>query len=217
MKPSHIIIGLVIIIQSCEDNKAKVEYGVQMDSLPAPKIDSTILIEQNKAIGEIKFGISEKQFDKEKEVFDKKNEVPAWEGSTAKTHKIGAYEYTWLNGYFNNDNLYKIMFQGGFIKYDDYDRDMSTPYYALLNMLKTKYGSPSIDRGLPSWTQIDKDYFQRCAEWTIGNRTIELRIHCHGTYYSLDLVSFKPEVEMRLQLIEDEKKKALQEKGTKAL
>jgi hypothetical protein len=61
-----------------------------------------------------------------------------------------------------------------------------------MTLLKSKYGQPSTYNGLPTWTSIEKGYYRRCATWEIGNKTIEVRVTCNGTAYTLDMAVFKP-------------------------
>lgn len=177
-----------------------------------PAIDSLTIIEQNKAIGEINFYISEKQFNKSKAAFIKKCKLPEYEfykNATVFDNKIGGYGFNSIDGWFHNDSLYYIELRGGIIEYDDYDIVMFDQYDALMEVLRSKYGQPVMNNGLPRWSAIDKGYFKRCAIWNIGDKVVEARVVCNGTDYTLNLAVFKPVVEA--VIIEEGKEKAKEE------
>lgn len=184
------------------------------------KSDSLALAEQDKAIGDIRFFISEKQFEKEKNAFLKKNEVPENEmfkdGSIGR-YKIGEYGFNFLDGWFHSDSLYEVRLEGGLIEYSKYDLQMRQQYLILLELLSTKYGTPQTFNGFPNWTSIDDGYFKRCATWEIGTKIIEMRISGHKTDYSLDLVAYKPEIELKIAREKELQFKKEQKRGVDAL
>lgn len=170
--------------------------------------DSIINIEQNIAIGNIKFGITKKEFEKDKKTFLKKCKLPEMEyykNLTFFYYKLGEYGFSSLYGWYHNDSLYNIRLTGPIVEYDEYNRIMPDQYEALMNILTKKYGKPLKENGLPEWTKLDKGYFKRAAIWIIGNKRIEVRISCEGVKYYLNLEIFKPEVERQIQKEKEEK------------
>jgi hypothetical protein len=182
--------------------------------------DSITKAEQDKAIGDIRFYISEKQFNKDKEAFIKKCKLPKYEfykNATIIDNKIGGYGFNSVDGWFYKDSLYSIELTGCLIDYDEYDIIMPDQYNALMELLKSKYGQPKTDNGFPSWTSIDKGYFRRCAVWEIGDKVIEARISCGGTYYTLNLAVLKPAIEDLVKKEADKKADEETKKGSSVL
>lgn len=220
MKLIIIFLAFTAFLGSC-DNSTKTNDNSNLDTTetisdPEPRkiLDSFTLSEQDKAINDIKFGISEKTFNKMRTQFMKKTalkESEFYKSVTVFQNKIGDYGFNSFYGLFNNDSLYFIGLKGCIIEYSDYNIGMPGQYDALFSLLKTKYGAPTKDFGFPSWTDIEKGYFRRCAVWEIGNKTIETRISCHGVDYTLNLAVFKPDI----QNIVDKKEKEKAETSTK--
>lgn len=182
--------------------------------------DSITNVEQDKAISDIRFYISEKQFNKDKEAFIKKCKLPKYEfykNTTIIDNKIGGYGFNSVDGWFYKDSLYSIELTGCLIDYDEYDIVMPDQYSALMELLKSKYGQPKTDNGFPSWTSIDKGYFKRCAIWEIGDKIIEARISCGGTHYTLNLAVFKPAIEDLVKKEADKKADEETKKGSSVL
>jgi len=222
---SFLVLMLIMLIQSCGSNeekktmdKQKEREKVIKDSIELVKTiqrqreqavkDSIIEIEQNVALGDILFDISEKEFNKRKGVFLKKCRLPEYEfykGLTIITYKLGEYGFGDMYGWFYRDSLYNIRLRGPIVDYDEYDRIMPDQFEALMNLLKAKYSEPSSYLGLPKWNELEKGYFRRCAIWNIGSKTIEVRISCEGVKYYLNLEVYKPETEIRIQKEKDRK------------
>lgn len=136
-----------------------------------------------------------------------------YKGVTVFQNEIGDYGFNSMYGLFNNDSLYFIELKGCIIEYGDYNIGMTGQYEALLSLLKTKYGTPTTDFGFPSWTEIEKGYFRRCAVWNIGNKIIETRISCQGVDYTLNLAVFKPDIQNIVEQDAKEKAKTATKKG----
>jgi len=197
------LISIAIFMQSCGITQKQKEQATQ-DSLAIvlnkrhAMIDSIAKIEQNIAIGNIKFGISKKEFNNEIMKFLDKCELPNTEFYMRKTmfsYKLGEYGFRDLNYQFYHDNLYKINFKGGRVESNDYDDVMPVQFDILFKMLKEKYSEPSLYKGLPNWNDLHKNDSELCATWSIGSKQISIFIACKGTEYSLDLCIYKPSVE----------------------
>jgi hypothetical protein len=180
-----ILIILVPIFWSCRQNNNQNSTNLSSpNEQNVQQIDSVTKREQDKAIGDINFFISEKQFNKEKDSFLKKCKLPKYEfykNATIIDYKIGGYGFNSLDGWFYKDSLYSVEMTGCIISYNDYDRIMPDQYNALFDVLKLKYGNPKTEISLPSWSSIDKGYFKSCAIWNIGDKKIEARIVSSGT------------------------------------
>jgi hypothetical protein len=106
--------------------------------------DSLISIEQDIAIGEIRFDITVNEFKEKKDAFLKKCKLPEYEyykGLTFFTYKIGEYGFRDMSGWFHNEKLYDIKIHGPEVKYDEYNRVMPDQYNALVNILTKNMAS----------------------------------------------------------------------------
>jgi hypothetical protein len=217
----------ILILLSCGENEKKLHdetnsqdsatiTALKYAEQERMKKDSIINEEQDKAIGNIPFYISKEQFNEEKGVFMNKCKLPKYEfykNATIIENKIGGYGFNSIDGWFYKDSLYSVELHGCFIDYDKYDIVMPDQYNALMDLLKSKYGLPVIDNGFPSWTSIEKGYYRTCAIWEIGDKTIEARISCAGTDYTLNLCVFKPAIEILINKEGADKAKDEAEKG----
>lgn len=230
MAKNYLFSGIfALALLSCGESGQQPQNNIQDTAMQATlkkqeqeklQKDSITMVEQDKAIGDILFYISEKQFNKDRDIFIKKCKLPKYEfyqNAAIIDHKIGGYGFNSLAGWFYQDSLYGVELRGCIIDYDEYDRVMPDQYNALIALLKSKYGEPNTDNGLPTWTSIDKGYFRRCAVWEIGDKKIEARMSCNGTTYTLNLASFKPAVEEKVRQEEENKSKDETEKGAKVL
>ncbi len=193
-----------------EDSISKLKSDRINGKLPA---DSFSLVEQNKAINEIMFGINEKEFERAKTSFMNKTRIR----KQIVMNMIGDYRFERLYGKFHDHGLYFIELTGCNFDYDEYDIRMPQQYRALIDLLESKYGSPETTNGMPKWTEVEKGYFWRCSIWEIGSKTIEVRVACQGTYFTLDLAVFKPKIENLIETEEELKSKESIKKGTKNL
>lgn len=210
-------IGLLGII-SCANQKSEELVASSVDSVKtSPKIDSAVLIEQEKALADIKFGIAQKEFERQKQGFLKKTSYKRWKDADIWDNKLGEYEFSQCSGFSYHDSIYMVELKGNFISYNYYDRDMPSQFHGLYNVLIEKYGTPSDFKGLPKWSSIDDGYYRTCAYWTIGQKSVEIRLSGHGTHYSLDLVSFLPAVIRRIELEDMANKEDATKKAAKTL
>lgn len=233
MRRIGLFLGVVFLLQSCGQNEQRLKQArekavkdsiayindIKIKREQAIK-DSITSIEQDKAIGEILFGIPEKEFKKQKEKFINKCQLPKYEFYKSLTiiyNKLGEYGFNSIYGWFHNDSLYSVELTGCSIEYDEYDRVMPDQYDALMSVLKNKYGEPTFNHGLPKWTSLEKGYFRRCAIWEIGNKTIEARVSCEGVRYTLNMAIFKPKIEERIRTEKQEKEKQSAKKATDLL
>lgn len=236
MKFKNLVLPLVVMILfiSCGDSAGKQKLALQeklekvrKDSLEKVRKDSIDLVsrlerkkqakiqdsitrvQQGIAIGDIKFGITKKEFDrKEKELVRKSPKTADRVGYP----KIGEYVFNYVSGLFHNDSLYKIRIKGKPTNYRDYDRFIPDQYQALMNLLKPKYGEPSAEWRMPKWTDLNNGDILIVARWNIGSKSIEANVQCTGTSYFLNLDVYQPAVEYNIKKEREEKRN----KGTEA-
>ena len=192
---------LMSVVVSCSmgDNGSGTESRVDSIKNESTPIDSFTIKDQEKAISGIMFNISPKKFEKARDSFMEESAYKKWENSDIKAHKVGEYNFGSVGGAFDSDSLYHVELKGDYIEYDDYNIKMPDQFDALKKLLTTKYGAGKLDIPLPSWATIDKGYYKVCGRWIIGSKMIEMRVNSTGSYYTLDLVIFKPNVVNRLE------------------
>jgi len=210
------LISIAIIMQSCGITQKQKEQATQ-DSLAIVLvkkqafIDSIASVEQDIAVGNIKFGISAKEFDKESNIFKNKCSVPDSEmnymNKTYFFYKLGDYGFTSIKPEYYKDSLYCVNFLGGGVHYEDYKSVISTQYEVLFDILETKYLQPTFDYGLPSWSDLESGSSKTCAMWIIGNKIIDIDVKYRNNTYSLNLVIYKLDVSAKVT-DEDSKKEA---------
>lgn len=204
----------VIAIRDSLDAVRRVEESEK------PAKDSLAKLEQDKAIGEIMFGISEKQFNQDKSKFLEKCKVPKSErySSTIVTdYRLGDYGFNSLDGWFNDDSLYRVRLSGGAIKYNNYERLMPEQHEALLTVLKGKYLSPTKNYGLPNRITIKEGFVYHSAIWEVGSKEIQTGISGGSAEYYLNLIIVEPAIEKKVKAEEERKEQESAKKGTEIL
>lgn len=243
MKKSFLIILISLLILSCENSetaKRKAREKAVQDSISfvqeknkqieKARIDSLQKIEQArldsiqkeeeiKVVGDIRFGMNKKEFEKYKKEFENKCKVLSWQSGNTKFYdnKIGDYEFNYLYGGYYKEKLYYVQIKGTPIKYEYYDKDMKSQVVALFSILNNKYGTPNQDYGLPSWTTINKGDSYCCAYWSKGDKVIQMRVESEGIYYNLNLEMFQFSISSQMKKEREEEEKEAIKKGTEIL
>lgn len=169
------------------------------DSAFRIKRDSTIVIEEKIAFGDIKFGINEKQFAVEKDKYLKSTERKIWKDSDVTAHRIGDYAIWNVDGFFENDSLYMVEIRGNPIDWTDYAPKAQDQFNSIMEVLTTRYGSPHKRESFPNWTQIDDGYHFAVTSWVFGKKRIELRVANSRNDYQINIASFLPDVRQKIK------------------
>lgn len=197
MKLSAILLILTILLAGCSSQTNKKEHlrqqqiqdSIQFANKQAEdarvkaeqaKRDSINRIEEKIAISNIKFEISQKEFNKQKSQYLKK-----LDSSSYPSYHIGQYGFSDIYGRFYDNKLYYVALWGNDIKYDDYDTRMQHQYNSLVSVLKEKYGKPKSEKGLPQWNELNKGDIASCSSWELGNKDIDIIVRCNGVEYNL--------------------------------
>lgn len=181
------LLCLAALITGCGNNAKKNKVA---DSLAST--DSISSVEESKAIGNINFFISEKEFAKQKEIFlaSCHNPKSDEEYSAALPYILGGYEFVRMDQTFSNDSLIYISLIG-LVYSTNFPNDFSMRYEALLNLLTEKYGEPTIKAGLPTERQLYNNQSFPCCNWKLGNRQVIIEAK-HGTPgYFINLTSVR--------------------------
>lgn len=197
------------------------EAKVDQDSLnrerrKAEQRDSILKVEEKKAISNILFGISEKEFEKQQKIFLKKSEKVDFIGDDGEKfydYFIGNYEFISIDPLLYQKKLYGIEIKGEFIKYENYNSEMPVQKEALVEVLTEKFGAPEFVYPLKAWHTIEKDERYESARWRIGKKIINTYISNRGLYYTYDMSIFLPEINGRIIDEQRAKEKIEKQKG----
>ena len=226
-----LIFSTLILFQGCGINEKKEREQAIKDSVLIAQqlqiqkeqaiIDSINRIEQRKALGEINFGISKKEFDLLLEDFKEKCKVVDWvasDGYKFYNYKIGDYKFSDIRGDFiTSDELYSIQILGKSVDWEKYNTDLKEQYFAIFKVFTNKYSYPKEDFGLPERFKLEKGFTYLLAYWEIGTKRIELRIEDSGTYYSINVDIFQPKIRNEVEKSNSEEKNRKAESATKLL
>lgn len=150
-----------------------------------------IKVEQEKVIGEIKFGMSES---KTKKLWKKFLNNHKKSGS----FYIGDYKFSGayrIVRFLNNNSLYYLTLRGYLIRYDEYVVEAPREYKAISNILENKFGKPDYERELIKWYKTDKNYYYTLKYWNIGKKRVEIKLsRSSGTYLTIDVSIYQPEI-----------------------
>lgn len=168
--------------------------------LEQARIDSIQKEEEMKVIGDINFGISNNEFEKLKNELKEECKVLSWESGNSKfyDYKIGEFKFTDITGNFYEDKLYFVQIRGQHTTYQYYDETMKSQAVELYKVLKSKYGDPDGDYGIPEWYSL-KDLNSDCAAyWTKGDKVIQMRVENFRKNYYLNLEIFQSSISTKL-------------------
>ncbi len=192
-----LFICFVVLFQSCGNSnqenlekekfrkKDSIENIRQVQLLKEQKTkDSIINLEQDKVIGDIRFGMTEQEFEIQKDSFLKETEFVDYEFQGRKFYrsKIGTYQLSFIRGIYNNDSLYYTRIIGHPIHYEKYDSNLKKELQSIYNIFKNKYGTPQQDNVVPEWHQISNGQTYPVAKWIVGTKSIDINIVDGGVY-----------------------------------
>ena len=222
MKKISIFILSALLFAGCQNSSNKSSNSgqlstIQMDSVKKTEVEDAKnkAIEQNKVIGGITFGITKKEFEKEKKKFFLETKYKPWTNSDIERNKIGEYKFDEIEPYFNEGKLYKVNIKGESVHYEDYKSDLTNQAYALKKMLTGQYGEPKFTDGVPNWASTEKGYYYRAYGWEIGDKEISMRVLNNGIYYKLDLNIVLKSIESEINMKESENKDSTAEEAKK--
>ena len=159
--------------------------------------DSINTIEQDKAFGDILFGISENSYNNLKEIFLNKSKdgyVVDKRGYSRDSYLLGNYRFSYIAASFHNDSLYEVIFFGQpEVEYDYYDFKMKKQYNTLFSILRVKYGEPFYSN-FPNRSSLVKDDTIDLCTWLIKKKRVQIEIYFDGEYATLWLRIFLPEI-----------------------
>lgn len=178
------------------------------------KRDSILIIEQNKVIGEIRFGMTKNEVNTMIKRFRKKNRRPdKFLGKPYYDDFIGEYEYFQMTGFYDEGKLYELYIQGVLTDWEDFDRDVSRQTKYISNVIKQKYGEPDLHYDIEPRYKLNKGYSYLISRWIVGTKTIEVRLQDNGTNYPINVSIFLPEVRKKIENKKNQEEKESTEKA----
>ncbi len=215
MAMKYIFIFLTTIMSmACNDNKTITSKSTITDAIkpeePSKYSDSLILSEQEKTIGDIKFGMTEK---KVKLLIDKfKDETKKPDGILGKPYYdyfIGNYEYSQINDFYHNKKLYRLEINGEIILWDNYNLEIVDKINSITEVLKQKFGEPDISHPIPERYQMENGFTYLVRAWNIGQKRIEIRIEDNSTSYFTSVIIYFPAIEKVIEVSNSIKKDSI--------
>lgn len=227
MKKITLMIFMLLIL-SC---KEKVMNDVEIDRIDkiADSIvnsekekrklpDSIIIIEQEKVIGNIKFGDSEKETKKNLEVFIKKSKRKEYSNSIFPDCFIGNYKFNGDGVYdlYYKSKIYKLHITGHPILYEDYKSEIPRQIEYIKAVISEKYKEPDITNSIPESFETEKGYTYEVHNWNIGSKKIEISINDKGDHYTVNIEIYQPNIVKILEKaqLEEDKNMTNKDKNT---
>ena len=146
--------------------------------------DTLIYNEQYKAIGRIKFGISQEEYQIEKDLFlnDTKKETNI-NGSTVAKNYIGNFEFVKMTDYYDSGKLYRLEIQGAPISWDNYETEIHNRISVIQELIAQKFGNPDSDNRIPKMDDLKQGSTYLIRTWNIGDKRIEIQVLDGQTIY----------------------------------
>lgn len=218
---------MTIIVSSCGFNTKKEQEQIELkrqthkqDSLKRlyedkkRKVqDSIVLVEQDKVIGNIKFGttkgITKKEIDKFKKQYTKK--APGY--SYLTYIYIGEFQAMQILDFYYDNKLYYLLIQGGTILWEKYDSEIPRQVQFINDIIEQKYGKAHISNEIEPRHRLQHGYSYLIKRWDIGKKRIEIRIEDISTSYNVNVEIFQPEIEAKINSEKEKKEKESTEKA----
>jgi hypothetical protein len=186
----------------------------EIERIEKARQDSIINVEQEKVIGDIKFGMKKIEVNQKISKFKSETARP-YEivGTTFYDYYIGEYKYFQILDFYYQTKLYEIFIQGNPINWEKFENEIQKQINFISEVIKQKYGPPTFQKILDPIYNLQKGYSYLINRWEIGVKTIEIQVEDNGTYYCVNLVIYQPEIINRLNKEKEEKEKKSTEKA----
>jgi hypothetical protein len=230
--PKHLILGLLVLSFGCsQPNQSNQEPVIDYEQLRKDSLaqiqaiqelkeqatkDSIAQIEQGKVIGEISFGMTESET---------KQAIKSFVKSCRRDIKMSGvygvknYPYYFIGNYEFNEGAIRTRYHDGklwrfelgnqFIDWKKYDTEVRKEIVSISNVLKTKYGEPTVANLLPERHRTKEGEGYVINSWTIGTKEIVVYLDVNSTSYNVNLLIYQPAISDMLfkQRIESEASK----------
>lgn len=207
----------LLLFAGCTGGQDKAYIPEVVSAPPAKYTDSFIQAEQNKAISDIRFGITEKEFNSLADKLKRETRKPDPHLKGWYDYYLGNFEYEYINGEFHEKKLWQVSLDGKLLSYDEYDTYMPGAVSRLESVITPKFGNADLAYPIPSWTDMEKNFTYLVKRWEVGDKRIEIRINAFSTSYKPILIMCQPKVQQQIESLEREREAAELEKGKEIL
>ncbi|MBG6235858.1 hypothetical protein IWX76_002439 [Pedobacter sp. CAN_A7] len=189
MKKHSLLLPICLVValfMACTNDPKSSDTTAAADSVNIKDTTSTANFSEEdeiKVIGNINFGISKKEFDKEEQAFM----ATLDHNEHQTTYAIGGYLFSDLSGKFDLDKLNELNMTGDFIHQDRYEAELLPQVEILKDLVAKKYGEPHQGSGAPAYQNLKKDQSNTAYSWTIGSKIININVVNRKEYSSCDL------------------------------
>ena len=186
-------LSVLLTIMSCT-NVRDSKNNVVVDSVNVVEEAPRHYQDEDKVIADLKFFISEKDFDKYKDKYLKPiTDKNGW-------YYIGNLWISSVSGKFENDSLYYVSLVGHACEADDFNSDVIPEYNELLKIYQKKYGNPSYQEySFPEPYEISDGCYRELSRWDLGKRTISIRLVASSCWYKIQLDIFRNDINERVE------------------
>ncbi|WP_259014579.1 hypothetical protein [Emticicia fluvialis] len=200
-------------ILSCTSKKEKERIRMETvrDSTKKAQAwkDSVAIADQDRAIGNIYFGISPKVFDKKLEEFKESTKTPystSLDGTVIMyNNRIGDFKFIVVTPEFYQDSLWSVEINGYNYNRYEYVYETKSQKESLVKELTKKYGKPEYD--FPVRNDYTTEGHYLIAGWNVGKKRVTILSAYFKDKYNLVLQIFNMEVNARLRDEEYQKMK----------
>lgn len=195
-------VSVLLTIMSCT-NVRNSKNNVVVDSVDVVEETPRHYQDEDKVIADLKFFISEKDFDRNEDKYLKPiTDKNGW-------YYIGNLWISSVSKKFENDSLYYVSLVGHACEADDFNSEVIPEYNELLKIYQTKYGNPSFQEySFPEPYEISDGCYIELSRWDLGKRTISIRLVASSYWYKIRLDIFRNDINDRV-----EKRQRKQDKG----
>jgi hypothetical protein len=166
----YIALILLLTLASCKSNDAgNSDYSnVTITPQPEkPKYDSATLATTKYAYKDIEFGVSEKEYDKQRHKL---------------SEEIGIFEYDITPRYGDDKKLYLLEITGQPKSADYFDTEVQRQKDNLVSSITKKYGTPDSEDAYPSFSVMKTGYIHFTDTWEIGSKIIKVGVYSTTNY-----------------------------------
>ncbi len=196
-----LLLPLMVFVATCNkrsgDGFKSVEKADSIPSGEAAPSASTLDQEKVKALSNINFYISEKEFEKQKNKL--KQRLQQENRYSNGSYFIEDYTFQTVQGKFHDDSLFNVRIEGTPVRYDNYDSKLENQFNSLVSVLEEKYGPPSFKENLPRWSELSDDELNVLAQWNTPYKKILIWVVHLNSDYRIDLAYFVPDMLKRKQ------------------
>lgn len=209
-------------------NKIEEDKKLQIENFEKQKKDNGYYKEypaEDKVMAGIYFGMNKFTAKLKINEFIEATSIPviinSQTGSRLYEHFIGEYQYSTISDEylydFFDELLYFVEFKGIPINWRYYDTEVPSAIKAIETLIVSKYGSPKIVTTLQPRHSLNTGYSYVLRKWIEKYKVIEIRVVAYDTFYTVDLIFKRSDLENKIKSFEEEVKNEKNNKSKKLL